>query len=80
MRKKKKTLQNWHKFVDKSSGGTRFPMWLAQSVIPLSFDHVASLEALGLSGRFEDDDEEEDDEEEKEIDAENISAPPPPKV
>ena len=54
------------KFVDKSSGGTRFPMWLAQSVIPLSF-LIMSLRflALGLSGRFEEDDEDEDDEDDK---------------
>jgi C4-dicarboxylate transporter, DctM subunit len=67
-------------FVDKSSGGTRFPMWLAQSVIPLSFLIMAlRFLALGLSGRFEEEEDEEEDEEE-EIDAENISAPPPQKV
>ena len=68
------------KFVDKSSGGTRFPMWLAQSVIPLSF-LLMSLRflALGLSGRFEGE-EEDGEEEEQEIDAENISAPPPEKI
>ena len=58
-------------FLENSAGGDQFPLWLAQSVIPLSF-FLMSLRflALGLSGRFEPDPEEDDDDE-------KIDSPPP---
>ncbi|MBM76642.1 MAG: hypothetical protein CMK59_14645 [Proteobacteria bacterium] len=75
--------ENLAEFIEKSSGGLRFPMWLAQSVIPLSF-LLMSLRflALGLSGRFETAEEEEEEDEtlrgsEKELDPENLPKPPP---
>lgn len=60
-------------FIASSSGGEEFPMWLAQSVIPLSF-FIMSFRffALGLSGRFD-----KKEEEDEEIDAESPSAAPP---
>ncbi|MEC7986259.1 MAG: TRAP transporter large permease subunit [Myxococcota bacterium] len=60
-------------FVQNSSGGEKFPMWVAQSVIPLSF-LVMALRFLGLalSGRFGKEEEEED-----ELDGENVPSPPP---
>ena len=61
-------------FIASSSGGEEFPMWLAQSVIPLSFFIMAfRFFALGLSGRFEKEEEDED----EDIDAESPNAPPP---
>ena len=61
-------------FIDSSSGGEEFPMWLAQSVIPLSFFIMAfRFFALALSGRFD----KKEEEEEEELDAESPSSPPP---
>lgn len=61
-------------FLEKSSGGEKFPLWLAQSIIPLSFFLMAlRFLALALSGRFEKPKSEEDEE-----DAHSANLPPPP--
>jgi C4-dicarboxylate transporter, DctM subunit len=61
-------------FLEKSSGGDRFPLWLAQSIIPLSFFLMAlRFLALALSGRF--DKPQNDDDEE---DGHSTKLPPPP--
>lgn len=66
--KEKKELEE---FTTKSSGGERFPKWLAQSVIPLSFLLMAlRFWGLAIGGRFEQEDDE--------LDGENLPPPPPP--
>jgi C4-dicarboxylate transporter, DctM subunit len=74
----KEDLSDLEEFMEKSSGGPRFPVWLAQSVIPLSF-LLMSLRflALGLSGRFEEDDDDDDDDQEDKLDGENPPPMPP---
>ena len=45
-------------FLEKSKSSEKFPLWLAQSIIPLSFFLMSfRFFALGLSGRFEEDEE-----------------------
>lgn len=62
-------------FVEENSGTVEFPMWLAQSVIPLSFLLMAlRFFAQAISGRFDAPKEEDDDMPEAK------SAPPPPVV
>jgi C4-dicarboxylate transporter DctM subunit len=61
-------------FIADNGGRVPFPMWLAQSVIPLSFLLMAlRFFAQGFSGRFDPPEDEEDDPE-----AAALSAPPPP--
>ncbi len=56
-------------FLADSKSNEKFPLWLAQSVIPLSFFLMAlRFFCLGLSGRFENEEEDDDN-------AENISTP-----
>ena len=48
-------------FLEDSKNADSFPLWLAQSIIPLSFFLMAlRFFALGISGRFANEDEEED--------------------
>ena len=69
--KKKKSSAELLAFLEDSAGGEQFPMWLAQSIIPLSFLLMAlRFLALGLSGRFDPDPDEDDDDE-------AIETPPP---
>ncbi|MEC8382174.1 MAG: TRAP transporter large permease subunit [Myxococcota bacterium] len=64
-------------FVESSSGGIKFPLWLAQSIIPLSFFLMAiRFLALGLSARF--DPYVEEDESENSSEDEPVSHPPAP--
>ena len=45
-------------FLEDSKSSEKFPLWLAQSIIPLSFFLMSfRFFALGLSGRFEEDEE-----------------------
>lgn len=65
--------EDLQEFVAKSSGGVKFPLWLAQSIIPLSFFLMAlRFFALGLSARFAPPEEEDDDNDEP------VSHPPLP--
>ena len=57
-------------FLETSAGGDQFPLWLAQSIIPLSFFLMAlRFLALGLSGRTDPELDEDDDDE-------SVPAPP----
>jgi C4-dicarboxylate transporter DctM subunit len=69
------TNEDIAEFVEENSGTVEFPMWLAQSVIPLSFLLMAlRFFAQAFSGRFDSPKEEDDDMPEAK------TAPPPPVV
>lgn len=55
-------------FLATSAGGIKFPLWIAQSIIPLSFFLMGlRFLALAFSGRFNNDDDEDEDADDDEI-------------